>query len=337
MHKAQLTSGTYLITERPGQGALRWFLERAAALLCEREGPQACGMCGGCRKVKNLLHPDLHVMVPVPSSAKDPTAVLATWREAVLDNPYLLYSEWMAMWGAAGKQGNMAAAQVRTFQEKAALHAFEGHRKVFLIWLAEYLGKEGNILLKTLEEPPEGTFFFLITQRPDRVLPTIRSRCLVYRMPTLPIEDFVTEAKRYGVSEQTARAFYGITRGSIGLLRQLQNDEWEDSRHRFEQWQNALKSGDRMMLWTLADQPHAEGREGAKTRIDHWLLMLQQGLDTRQLRPYDAMTLLGILETLQEEIAQNIHIRHAFFTRSLQLMEKLSALRQARLHQLVTV
>ncbi len=328
-------AATYMVTEYPGQGALRWFLDRAAALLCERSGPEACGQCGGCHKARALTHPDLHVMVPLPSSAaKEPAEAMNRWREAVLDNPYLLYSEWMRMLGAAGKQGNMAAAQVRAFQQAALLHAYEGRRKVFLIWLAEYLGKEGNILLKTLEEPPQHTFFFLITQRPDRVLPTIRSRCVVYRLPVPPMAAFMEEARRQGIRPEVARQFYPLTRGSIGMLRQLQGAEWKASSDFFQQWRKAVKARDILKVWDLAGRMHDEGREGAKMRIEHMLFMLQQGLHQQQWPPYAVMIWLEVLEELREEAVQNMHLRHAFFARSIRLMRQLTASRAARLRKL---
>ena len=61
-----------------------------------------------------------------------------------------------------------------------------GSRRVIIVQPADDMNTHAaNKLLKSLEEPPEGTFFMLVTHRPARLLPTIRSRCRVLRFPTL--------------------------------------------------------------------------------------------------------------------------------------------------------
>ncbi|MCH2135395.1 MAG: hypothetical protein MK101_02305 [Phycisphaerales bacterium] len=78
-----------------------------------------------------------------------------------------------------------------------------GHAKVFIIDEAQYLDKAGqNALLKTLEEPPPATTFFLVTDRPERLLPTIHSRCQVLHLSPVGDEDmqhwFVSQGVRDG-------------------------------------------------------------------------------------------------------------------------------------------
>lgn len=84
---------------------------------------------------------------------------------------------------------NISVAQIREMQARLATRPTLGSRRVVLIEPADDLEKSAsNALLKSLEEPPQGTFFILISHRPARLLPTIRSRCRVVRFPQIKPE-----------------------------------------------------------------------------------------------------------------------------------------------------
>ena len=70
-----------------------------------------------------------------------------------------------------------------------------------------------NALLKTLEEPPEYAVFFLITQHPSVLLPTIRSRCTLVRFAPLEDEEVEEILINRGVSEEKARSIAPMARG----------------------------------------------------------------------------------------------------------------------------
>lgn len=110
-------------------------------------------------------HPDLHLIRK--ESSED--SAIASLRERKQTNiPVDLLRERMLGGEVDG----------RTFDGPVWRSPYLGHRKVFIIDEAELLDSVGqNALLKTLEEPPPGTFIILVTTREDRLLPTIRSRC----------------------------------------------------------------------------------------------------------------------------------------------------------------
>lgn len=90
----------------------------------------------------------------------------------------------------AGKPYELARsiriAQIREMQRRLTVRPTLGTRRVVIINPADDMERAtSNALLKSLEEPPEGTFFILVTHRPARLLPTIRSRCRILRFPTL--------------------------------------------------------------------------------------------------------------------------------------------------------
>ncbi|GGA03929.1 DNA polymerase III subunit delta' [Blastomonas marina] len=87
------------------------------------------------------------------------------------------------------RKRNISVEQVRTLQRRLNTRPTLGARRAIIIDPADDLESgAANALLKSLEEPPAGNVFFLVTHRPGRLLPTIRSRCRVLRFDRLPEE-----------------------------------------------------------------------------------------------------------------------------------------------------
>ena len=102
--------------------------------------------------------------------------------------------------------------------EKAARKPVMGRGKVFVVEQAELMeGPAQNSMLKTLEEPAGRTLIVLMTDQPDSLLSTIRSRCQRVTFNALPDDVVAAELKRRGVSEADARDAARFARGSIGL------------------------------------------------------------------------------------------------------------------------
>ena len=81
---------------------------------------------------------------------------------------------------------NISIDQIRQMQQRLTTRPTLGSRRAIIIDPADDLEKSAsNALLKSLEEPPAGTFFLLVTHRPGRLLPTIRSRCRLLAFPAL--------------------------------------------------------------------------------------------------------------------------------------------------------
>lgn len=129
--------------------AAEWL---AMGLLCAR-GPSApCGECGACKRAKIDSHPDVFVVEVDPEE-----------------------SEWITIDRVASRQGG----DVPSIESFLSLRPMEGGWRVVLVREADRLNEQAqNALLKTLEEPGESTLLVLETARPDRLLPTIHSRCV---------------------------------------------------------------------------------------------------------------------------------------------------------------
>ena len=92
---------------------------------------------------------------------------------------------------------NIPIDEVRAMQRRLTTRPTLGERRVVIVDPADDLETNAsNALLKSLEEPPQGTFFLLVTHRIGRLLPTIRSRCRVLRFPPVPGEDIDAVLRR---------------------------------------------------------------------------------------------------------------------------------------------
>lgn len=116
------------------------------------------------------LHPDILLVEPLPATEDDA-------RRKEEGKPY-------------ATKRNISVDQVRQIQHRLTTRPTLGARRAIIIDPADDLEKSAvNALLKSLEEPPTGSFFLLVTHRPGRLLPTIRSRCRTVRFPALRGED----------------------------------------------------------------------------------------------------------------------------------------------------
>jgi len=157
-----------MISGHEGDAKLRIALAYVQYLMCEnRTDNDSCGVCKACVKNVKLIHPDVHFSFPVvPKKPNDkPTSndYLTEWRKAVLSDQHLNLVDWLNTINAENKQGNITAEECKSILSKLGLKPFESDKRLLLMWLPEYLGGVGNSLLKIMEEPPDKTYFVLVT------------------------------------------------------------------------------------------------------------------------------------------------------------------------------
>lgn len=184
----------YLMNGPSGSGKRAACVAFAAALLCETraEGTgDACGRCTACQKVARGVHPDLHVLLPAPSDA-DADDVAARLALLAAD-PYASvgYAQRPSLNAPEKTSNKQVLYTIERFHEDLrrpmAYRPTEGRLKVAVVVDVDAMRVEAaNAFLKMLEEPGEHTVFLLTTDRIDRVLPTIVSRCQQVRFDLLP-------------------------------------------------------------------------------------------------------------------------------------------------------
>ncbi len=173
-----------------GYGGMPIALDMAKHLMCRNpEENRACGACEQCIKNRDFQNPDLLLSFPTVSQNGPTTSAdfYPAFLDFILENPFGGIADWLEVIDAEKKQANITAKECRRVIDRLSLKSVSSDAKVLIMWLPEFLGKEGNILLKQIEEPTSGTFMIFVTADPNAILGTIRSRVQDIRIP--PIHD----------------------------------------------------------------------------------------------------------------------------------------------------
>jgi DNA polymerase III subunit delta' len=184
-------------------------------------------------KAAAFVHPDIHFSFPViPRKSGDKpksTDYITEWREFIKLSPYGNVFDWLQFIGAENKQGNITSEECGDIIHKLNLKSFESGFKTLVMWMPEYLGKEGNKLLKLIEEPPPDTLFILVAESEEQILPTILSRCQLVKIP-LPQTEEITMAlvERAGIHADAAMQIAAIAEGNYHEALQLLQHNEED-------------------------------------------------------------------------------------------------------------
>ena len=182
----------------------------------------ASRLLGDSAMLRKWEHPDLHFTYPVvrPAEAGSDTKVtsddyLREWRSLLLQSPYFTLDQWLSCMNVANQQAVIFEAESDALSRKLSLMSSQGGYKVVVIWLPERMNVTcANKLLKLLEEPPQLTVFLLVSEEPDKLLETIRSR--VQRIDIRRIDDADIEqalVERRGLDSDTARRIAHFANG----------------------------------------------------------------------------------------------------------------------------
>ncbi len=240
------------------------------------------------QRAEQLIHPDLHFTYPViPKKSGDkPTSAdyIAEWREFISLYPYGNVYDWLQFIGADNKQGNITADECNDIIRQLSLKSFESEYKVLLLWMPEYLGKEGNKLLKLIEEPPPNTLFILVAENEEMILPTILSRCQLVKIP-MPENKEIEEAliSRAKANADTARQIAGICEGNYHEALQLLQHADEDWQSLLREWLNATLKGGPLAQVKFVEEVSKLGREKQKQFLRYYNHLLEQSIRIKVL------------------------------------------------------
>ena len=237
-------------------------------------------------KVRNLVHPDIHFTYPViTKKAGTPpisTDFIHEWREFISSYPYGNVFDWLQFIEAENKQGNITAHECNDIIRKLSLKSFESEYKILVLWLPEYLGNEGNKLLKLIEEPPPNTVFILVTENESLILPTILSRTQVIRIPPIETPDImaalVTRAK---IGEDQAHKIASVAEGNYHEALQLIQHAGEDWETLFRDWLNSILKTGPIAQSKWVEEISKLGRERQKQFLRYCNHLLEQAIKLR--------------------------------------------------------
>ncbi|MEZ4256015.1 MAG: hypothetical protein R3A78_09955 [Polyangiales bacterium] len=189
-------ASAYLFEGPSGTGKTLTALALAEALLCTTDPGKGCGNCAVCTRIRERQHPDVRVFSPREEGAGNIPVEFV--REEIL--PFTRYAP---------------------FEGKAAFVIFPSAEVSFPAAHPE----AANAILKTLEEPKAGLHFVLASERPDRLLTTIRSRCQRLAFEKLPATDLDAILEARGIEARVREAVIPLADGSADLALQLTEGE----------------------------------------------------------------------------------------------------------------
>ncbi len=270
-----------------GCGSMALALAYARFISCEnRSEHDSCGICKSCVKYEKMIHPDLHFVFPVVKGKKatDPVSdnYIEEWRAFVKKSPFFTINKWLDSIEVGNAQGLIFASEAGEIIKKLSLKTFESDFKIMIIWLPEKMHQSAaNKLLKMIEEPPEKTLFLLVSEEPDKVIPTILSRCQMVKIPTFSktdIENYLM--KRFGIPQEKAADISHVSTGNI--VRAIDLCDSDDSSaanlDRFRSMMRFAWKRDIISLITWSEEIASTGREPQKNFISFALRILRENL-----------------------------------------------------------
>lgn len=209
-----------------GVGALPLAIAYAQYLNCpHRYDGDSCGVCPSCYQIGQLAHPDLHFVFPVntpkgKSSSEKPISsrFMPQWRELVSSTGgYFNEQMWYEALEIDNKQGNISTFEADEIIRALSFKSFESEYKIVLIWLPERMNiPAANKLLKILEEPWDKTLFLMVSQSPDKLLPTIISRTQGITIPAIEQADLAAWLMSHkNLTEADADKIARLSRGNL--------------------------------------------------------------------------------------------------------------------------
>jgi len=243
--KENRLSHAQLFLSQAGTHSFALAVAYAQYISCQdRKEEDSCGVCPSCAKFEKLAHPDLHLIFPnciTKKVAKEPDSkqFAQEFRDFVFSKNYHIdIEEWLSELGGENKQATINIRDCSNIIQQNSIQSYEGGYKIFIFWCLDRLyHAAAPKLLKTLEEPEKNTLFILLTENPDKILPTILSRTQLVKIPPLSQEVITQQlVDDFGISIQRAVDIAEICEGSYVKAIHLheKSSELKDMLRKFE-------------------------------------------------------------------------------------------------------
>ena len=339
-----------------------------ALLLCgpEGTGKMALAMAFACQLLRRhphpaaqdaLLrqwqHPDLHFSFPTikspgMSSEHQPVSndYMKEWRQLISQGPYFTLEQWMEQMGAANQQAIITAAESDELARKLSLKSSQGGYKVAIIWQPERMNlASANKMLKLLEEPPQQTVFLMVSEAPERLLETIRSRTQRITTRRLAEEEILRALmEQRGLEQDDAQRIARLSNGSwIRALEALNADN--ENRQFLELFITLMRqaySRDVKNLKRWSEEVATLGREKQRRMLTYFNRMVRENFVynfhepqlnymaadeehfSRRFSPFineaNIIEISELLERAFRDIGQNANAKIVFYDLALQMI-----------------
>ena len=268
-------------------GQLAMALDWSTMLLSSlrQEAVIHCSVCKSCQNVDKFVHPDLHFAFPVIKHEKfkreETTSLhfLKEWRSFLSNNLYGNLFDWLRLLGDPNKSANINVAECHQIIHNLGLKTYEGSYKIQIIWHAESLAKEGNRLLKLIEEPADDTIIILLANNMNAILNTIRSRCQILRIPPYSdgeIEDYLS--RNYDLDEKALKEICYLSAGDLRKARELAEHAEENISKEMLEWFRICYKADPVELKKEVEYLSGMGRQNLKNFLHYTIHFLREYL-----------------------------------------------------------
>lgn len=235
-----------------GVGKRQFALELAKALVCtDPSDGEACDVCPACHRADVFKFP----------KSDDKKA-----------HERVIWSDHPDVGTTVAYNRNILVDAIRHLESEANFQPYEARSRFFIIDDADKMNDAAsNALLKTLEEPPASSHIFLITSRPDSLLPTIRSRCQTLRfapVATDEIEKYLIDERAFTHDE--AKLSARLARGSIGRAVTIDVEKFKVRRERtLSVIRNAIELRDTAALLGISEELNdARNKDNFEENLD---------------------------------------------------------------------
>lgn len=235
-----------------GAGKKQFALELAKAFVCQNpKNSEACDVCANCRRADKFTFPK--------SDDRD------AFKKVI-------FSEHSDIGSIVPYNKNILVDAVRNLETEANFRPYEATARFFIVDDADKMNDSAsNALLKTLEEPPAASHIFLITSRPDALLPTIRSRCQMLRfapVDTEEIENYLSKDEKFAPGDAALLA--RLSNGRLGRARKTDLEKFRINRAAMlKVLESILIKETRSELLRIAEEMNdAKNKDDYETRLD---------------------------------------------------------------------
>lgn len=278
--------GSLLLHGPLGVGKQRLALWLGQRLLCTGDEPRPCGSCQHCRYALAGTHPDIHWFFPRPrpkGGDASPAKIMDDFRDAIAERTTT------GVYAPPAPEEGIYVSTIRAMVQSAAMAPAMAARKIYILGEAERMvlqeGSEdaAGAFLKLLEEPPAKANIILTTSEPGALIPTIRSRLVAVRVPSLgaadvdavlaepPMQEAIAAAGGPKKREEQRR----VANGAPGVL--VAGAEWAAAIARARRMLDAASNRDRKeQMRTALAQGSSKARGAFSTALEALTTLLHE-------------------------------------------------------------
>ena len=273
----------------PGSGKMALAMAFASTLLCRNHAPgeEACGTCPQCAMLAKWEHPDLHFSFPTIKPKGSPSDYkpvsddfMREWYQMIRQGAYFTLNQWLDTIGVQNQQSIITAKESDELQRKLSLMSSQGGYKIAIIWLPERMNiAAANKILKLLEEPPQQTIFMLVSEQPELLLETIRSRTQPITLHRLEDQEVAAAlVSQRGIDETSAQRIAHVVRGNwLRALNELDaHNEHREFLDLFIQFMRIAYQRDVRAMKKWAETASDLGREKQKRLLTYFLHLVRE-------------------------------------------------------------